>query len=800
MIKRFLILASAILFIFSSCSGYEENVSSPAGEMVFRATVDAGTRSVLQDNLQVAWNPQDSIRLFVLNDFPIRNYKLVSNNTEIADKVDFKGQMSGYLYQEKNKFYAVAPYNKAFGINRDGKFSVNLPSSQTALAGTYDPGCFLSVAASEGFTLNFKNVCGGVRVFLTREGVKTIVFRGNENCPLAGKADVTLIGDEVSASVKEKNYSVSLTAPDDNTLEPGHWYYLTTYPVTMEQGYTLLFYDAAGNEVFHKTVREATSIKRSVWGSVEDPPLSDEILDNEIWYTTTDGRLFDYYNGSTDMPELLYNSYRDGRGCLVFKSAVQSIKKGTFSGRETLRTVTLPNSVKQIGSYSFQYCSNLESINFPESLETIEPFAFANVGFTELFIDNPAELPSCAFYECEKLNSVTISENVQKIDSAAFSGCSGLKHITMLSPVPPEGDIAMFDVGEDCIFSIPEGSRGAYFSAFFWDKYRGMMRFIGDDETTLYDHSTDYSRDGELMTLQTATEGTGINLVFMPDGYLDRDLVPGGKFEQRVRRDMEIFFSYEPFRSLRGRFNVYAVKFVSDVDVYDCGYANHRFVIQGKNGDVSVETDQARLYAIDYVPGADRRMPTFVAILCNSRQQVVMMSAAYNPVNVCLITDPCAPVLLHEFGHLIGGLADEYYLTKSMFKDKSGLDEAHSNNLSLNLDHHFSKNAVLWKEFLQDPRYSSEGLGVFIGGGIYYSNQIYRPSQNSIMNMVGGGYVFDMNEIPPVEIVFNAPSRAAIYRSIMSKTEGSDWEYDYEQFALFDEAGRAQAAAVYAKN
>ena len=43
-----------------------------------------------------------------------------------------------------------------------------------------------------------------------------------------------------------------------------------------------------------------------------------------------------------------------------------------------------------------------------------------------------------------------------------------------------------------------------------------------------YYESKDYSKDGEVMTLQKATNGKGIDLVFMGDGYTDKDMAPGG--------------------------------------------------------------------------------------------------------------------------------------------------------------------------------------------------------------------------------------------------------------------------------
>lgn len=78
-----------------------------------------------------------------------------------------------------------------------------------------------------------------------------------------------------------------------------------------------------------------------------------------------------------------------------------------------------------------------------------------------------------------------------------------------------------------------------------------------------YYTSTDYSRDGEVVTLQEATEGNGINLIFMGEAFVDKDMEPGGLYEQTMKKAMEQFFIREPYKSFRNRFNVYAVKVVS---------------------------------------------------------------------------------------------------------------------------------------------------------------------------------------------------------------------------------------------
>ena len=71
--------------------------------------------------------------------------------------------------------------------------------------------------------------------------------------------------------------------------------------------------------------------------------------------------------------------------------------------------------------------------------------------------------------------------------------------------------------------------------------------------STEYYTSTDYSRDGEVVALQAASVGKGIDLVFMGDAYVDRDMETGGKYETDMKQSMEYFFSIEPYKSFRNR-------------------------------------------------------------------------------------------------------------------------------------------------------------------------------------------------------------------------------------------------------
>jgi hypothetical protein len=74
--------------------------------------------------------------------------------------------------------------------------------------------------------------------------------------------------------------------------------------------------------------------------------------------------------------------------------------------------------------------------------------------------------------------------------------------------------------------------------------------------------STDYSKNGESTLIQQASEGKGINLVLMGDGYSDRQ-IESGLYHEDMEIAADLFFDIEPYKSFRHLFNVYVVTAVS---------------------------------------------------------------------------------------------------------------------------------------------------------------------------------------------------------------------------------------------
>ena len=61
-----------------------------------------------------------------------------------------------------------------------------------------------------------------------------------------------------------------------------------------------------------------------------------------------------------------------------------------------------------------------------------------------------------------------------------------------------------------------------------------------------------------LKTLRKASQGKGVNLVLMGDGYTDA-MIADGTYDAAIKRMYDGLFVEEPYKSLSDRFNVYQV-------------------------------------------------------------------------------------------------------------------------------------------------------------------------------------------------------------------------------------------------
>lgn len=286
--------------------------------------------------------------------------------------------------------------------------------------------------------------------------------------------------------------------------------------------------------------------------------------------------------------------------------------------------------------------------------------------------------------------------------------------------------------------------------------------------------------DGKAKTLQKATEGNGIEIVLIGDGFTETD-INSGEYEQKMIKAMDAFFSIEPYKSYRKLFNVNMVYTVSEDNIFN-GQATALGCWFGDGTTVGGDDSVVFGYA-DKAIGSKRVDNSLIIVLLNSPAYAGTCymycsatggpSIAYFPIND--FGDVFTQLLHHEAGgHGFGKLADEYANdgTGKISLDKiAEIKTMHSIGRYLNVSVSDNIDDSPWIHFIKDNRYAPENLGLFEGGATF-ERGVYRPTENSIMRYNTGN--------------FNAPSREIIWKRIHTLAYGDDWSYKLHEFIEYD--------------
>ncbi len=93
---------------------------------------------------------------------------------------------------------------------------------------------------------------------------------------------------------------------------------------------------------------------------------------------------------------------------ITIPDSVKYIGEYTFAGCGKMKRAILPSKLREIHKGTFRWCQSLEEVRFPQELETVRLSAFEG---------------------CESIKSVDLPEGVRSIEEGAFAGCKNLASI-----------------------------------------------------------------------------------------------------------------------------------------------------------------------------------------------------------------------------------------------------------------------------------------------------------------------------------------------------------------------------------
>lgn len=117
---------------------------------------------------------------------------------------------------------------------------------------------------------------------------------------------------------------------------------------------------------------------------------------------------------------------------ITFPESVTTIGNYALAECSALTSVTLPSGLTAIPTYMFYRCTLLTDVNIPATLTSIGDYAFQATSITEVTLPTDClSLGTNVFYTCRQLSSVTLPENLVSLPPYAFGYCTALESITL---------------------------------------------------------------------------------------------------------------------------------------------------------------------------------------------------------------------------------------------------------------------------------------------------------------------------------------------------------------------------------
>jgi hypothetical protein len=275
-------------------------------------------------------------------------------------------------------------------------------------------------------------------------------------------------------------------------------------------------------------------------------------------------------------------------------------------------------------------------------------------------------------------------------------------------------------------FLLPYPIRPVEVEVVLFDMHRkevaSMKHIVKPDDILIREKGADPVAPHKYL-VRSGSEDRAIDVVILAEGYTAEET---DTFYADARTACESIFGHEPFRSMKDKFNVIAVAAPSaESGVSIPGRQLWKNTAFGSHFDTFYSARYLTTRRVKAIHDALAGIPyEHIIILANTEQYGG--GGIYNAFTLTTAHHPMfRPVVVHEFGHSFGGLADEYFYEGDMMSDMYPLNvEPWEQNITtlVNFD-------AKWKDMMDK---GESAAGLYEGGG-YASRGIYRPADNCRM-------------------------------------------------------------------
>lgn len=538
------------------------------------------------------------------------------------------------------------------------------------------------------------------------------------------------------------------------------------------------------------------------------------------------------FRGPLILPSTLKSIGSNAFNCNMFSgelklpSSLQELGSSAFAYCSRISgTLEIPDNITAIKEQTFNYCSSIEKIVLPSKIDVIKSGAFQDcfgLGSIVCNAVNPPYVESGAFDRVSKSNVVV---EVPEASLAAYrtaSGWSDFKkivahHELICSPysvvalnaslqkklvIYAESDWEVEKCPSWCHLDKTSGSKKTEVTLTIDALAKGQEPREDDIVFVLKDKgyttscgvsqcSYDYDED-EVITLQKATRGNGVNLVFLGDGYNNKDIA-NGTYLKDMKQQMEYFFGVEPYTTYRDYFNVYtaiALSQESGVGTVNT-LCDSKFEITFTGGaSLQCNTNDVFKYAMCMpTVNSGNLNQTLIVLTPNTKDYggVTSMWADGSAIAITPKSSDIYPydsrgIVQHEAGgHGFGKLGDECVYLNSFIQNSASEAEfnaAKANGWYENLSLTNKMHEVPWAHLIFNNKYN-DVVDIY-EGGFMYARGVFRSELNSCMN----------NSVP----YFNAISREAIVKRIKQYAGET---YSFDEFVKNDNPNPGSRSTRY---